>query len=143
MNIHFMIGLVKGYHIFDGNISHDLRKIHGCFPLVVCQCPARPIFLASGRGVVRLDAFAFYAGLIKHLIGKLHTGHANNNSEIASFKAFCNAGLDEQVEEFSNIVFEIIHRKVQHTAKGSASFVKINLIVGADHRASSPHLSFA
>ena len=44
-----------------------------------------------------------------NLISELHAGHTSNNNEIAGFKAFSNAGLDKQIEKFSNIIFEIIH----------------------------------
>ena len=43
-------------------------------------------------------------------------------------------------KKLRNIIIEIVYSKVQHTSQGCAGFVKINLIVSVNHRASSPHL---
>ena len=111
---------------------------HSRIPLIPCQCPASPVFLAAIHGVSRFDPFYRQTAALDHFVCQLNARFPDQRIDIALFKQRRNAGRYKQVEKHLNIIMQIIHGKVKHACQRCPGLLQIQLIVSVDHPASSP-----
>ena len=136
--VHLMVGMVQLLNLLDWHVTHNHCEGHSRIPLIPCQCPASPVFLAAIHGVSGLYPLHRQAAALDHFVCQLNARFPDQRIDIALFKQRRNAGRYKQVEKHLNIIMQIIHGKVKHACQRCPGLLQIQLIVSVDHPASSP-----